>query len=355
MVILDQNSWGRRPEAQEVVQGFLEKAKHKRREEEEQDAKRQISLGYCDNVWLSEEDSIIKTELTIEDNPLFVINSFKEKSRHYQRQIRTVDGKILTQQVRVGQRKDSPRAFGVLKEKHQEALYKLIDLWQRTGCKLALVSNRPRAMLATSSYQLAKSLCGNDSSPSYKYTRSIIEDLESIPISIENAFTRNGISFMEFTVLNVEWHGGGSLNRGSSKVVILFSSMITEGFMHGHVKAFSLETYLNLDSSRTNKCSSAKLLHRIFDRELATKEKYNIALAPLMERLGMKRYQHKSQRKQKIAPALASLSNSLIIADTYRVSLELRLSRDGKDYVLVGIKQPKEFSDSHHLELPVCI
>lgn len=319
----------------------VNKAKLEKQRREKRETKRQIELGYCDNVWLAEDSEIIKTELTLEDNPLFVVNSSKETSREYRRQIKTPKGDLLIQKVRIGRRKGSSKELGVLKQKDQEALYKLIELWQKKGCKLTLVDKRPRAILTTTAYELAMSFCGGDSGPSYDYMRSTIEALTTIPIYVENGFTRKGIleKWVEFTIMSVEWRGEGSGFGGhSSQVDIIFSSVITDSFMHGHVKPFSLAAYMELDNSKRNRCSAAKLLHRILDRELATKSQYNAALVPLFERLGMSAYKHKSQRKQKMQPTIDSLNKSLILADTHKVSVTLRPSRDRRDYVLVATK-----------------
>lgn len=324
-----------------IAKRRVDKAKLEKQRRERRETKRQVELGYCDNVWLAEDNEIIKTELTIEDNPLFVVNSSKEMSREYRRQIKTPKGELLIQKVKIGQRKGSSKKLGVLKQKDQEALYKLIELWQKKGCKLTQVDKRPRAILTTTAYELAMSFCGSDSGPSYDYVRSTIEALTTIPIYVENGFTRKGIleKWVEFTIMSVEWRGEGSgFGGGSSQVDIIFSSVITESFMHGHVKPFSLATYMELDNSKKNRCSAAKLLHRILDRELATKSQYNAALVPLFERLGMKEYKHKSQRKQKIQPTIDGLNKSLILADTHKVNVTLRLSRDGRDYVLVATR-----------------
>ena len=315
------------------------KAELKRRQREEHETKRQTELGYCDNVWLAKAESAVKIELVTEDNPLFVVNSYKAMSRSYSRPIKTSNGQNLTQKIQIGQRPGRKKQFGVLKQSHQEFLYFLVHLWQKGGCKLVNVDGHPRAVLNTTYYQLALAVCGNTSSKSYDYVRSALEDLESIPIYIENAFTREGIAHVTFIILNAEVRKEvQNTTRSLSQITILFSSVITESFIHGHVKTLSLETYMELDNNKRNRLSSTKLLHRILDRELATKNRYNVALVPLFERLGMSAYKHKSQRKQKIQPTIDCLNKSLILADTHKVSVTLRLSRDGKDFVLVAIK-----------------
>lgn len=326
--------------ASQMADALIKEAKDKRKKKNQENLERQIRQGYCDQVWPSKNNDIIKIGLITEENPLFVINEFKDKKRRYERQIqiRTSHGKqILTQRVIIGQRKDSTKTFGVLTQKHQESLYRLTDLWQRAGCKLASINGNRHAILDVSAYKLTKALCGNDSALGYANMRAIIEDLQTIPITIENAFTHTGISKIdEFTILNVEWHTKQNKKRTTSQARIQFASGVTDGFIYGRVKPISFKTYLGLRKNRKHRFSTAVLLYRILDDELATKDSYHITLQSLLKRLGMLPCEYKSQRKQRLISAFKDVDQSLILEDTHKVVLELSLSKDASqdDYVL---------------------
>ena len=324
---------------------------------EANEEKRQVRLGYCDTIAPASIPGNIKTELTSEKNPIFVANSFQGSSRQYERKIIADDGQEITQRISIGQAKGDKQTHGVLKQKHQEALYHLFNLWVRSGRKVTQIGGRTRAVLETSAYQLAKAVCGSDSSKGYSYTRSVIRSLALVPICIENAYTRSGISEseLEFTVLNgFEWRTKtkkqeNGIERKDSSVYIQFSSITTKGLMHGHVKTFSLETYLELGKSKRRNGFLAKMLYSLLDHELATKDTYNICLEELFTRLGLHAYKYKSKRKEKMHQAIGDLNGRKIRAGSYCLNTCLRLSKDGSDYVLMAWRS--QVVPTHQLSL----
>ena len=309
---------------------------------ETNEEKRQLSLGYCDTITPTSVPGNIKMELTSEKNPIFVANSFQGSSRQYERKIVADDGQELTQRISIGRAKGDKQAHGVLKQKHQEALYHLFNLWIQSGRKITQVGGRTRAVLETSAYQLAKAVCGSDSSKGYSYTRSVLRSLAHVPICIENAYTRTGISEseLEFTVLNgFEWRTKtkkqeNGVEQKDSSVYIQFSSIATKGLMHGHVKSFSMKTYLGLGKSKRRNGFLAKMLYSLLDHELAAKDTYHIRLEELFTRLGLHAYKYKSKRKEKLHQAIGDLNGKNIRAGTYCLNVHLRPSKDGNDYVL---------------------
>jgi hypothetical protein len=321
-----------------------------KRIEVSREVENQKMAGQCNIVPfpVSDPTKKIRTELTIERHAFFVSNTYKGNSRVYDREIRDPEtGEPIIQRIMIGcTPENSRREYGVLRQVHQEVLYKLFSLWADQGYKITEIAEFHYGSITTSAYQLVKYLCGRDSVNDYNWVRTILRDMEHTPIVIKSAYTWQGVQDLnDFCILKTEWCGipidKNTLRPktdGESKVQILFSSYITQGFLRKNIKSFAMNPYLCLkDKGRKG---LAKLLYSMFDYELANKEEYHISLSSLADRLGTTKYKFKSLQRQKMEPSIKSLNGALILDSKFKLAVSLRDSQRKNDFVLDAKRIP---------------
>lgn len=310
----------------------------------------QKKAGMCNIVPfpVSDPNKKIRTELTIERHAFFVSNTYKGNSRVYDREIVDPEtGEPIIQRIMIGcTPENTKREYGVLRQVHQEVLYKLFSLWAEQGYKITEVTGFHYGSITTSAYQLVKYLCGRDSVNDYNWVRTILRDMEHTPIIIKSAYTWQGIQDLnDFCILKTEWCGipidkdtMRPKTDSESKVQILFSAYITQGFLRKNIKSFAMQPYLSLkDKGRKG---FNKLLYAMLDYELANKEEYHISLSNLADRLGTTKYKFKSLQRQKIEPSIQSLNQVLILDGKYKLQVSLRDSQKKDDFVLDAKRIP---------------
>ena len=319
---------------------------------------KQIELGSCNITPLPcVATQPFRSDLTVEQNSLFVANRYK--GNHFTRTwtIKHPDlGEPVLRKVTVGKVHAKDRARGILKQTHQDAFYRLLQLWAEYGYSLGTVDGSTYGTFTTSSYRLVQAIRGDDSSTEYQRTQSILRDLAATPIVLENVYTWQGFrDRLECTLLNgVSWKEckvDSKTRRpklgGKSEVTILFSDMVTESFLHKHVKTLLGEPYQSLASKgRGGRGELARLLYPYLDAQLAKKDSFHIRLKALAERFGFSSHQYKSYRKRKFDPAVRILNGKLIQSENYRLRISLKESADGTDYVLTAKRE-----QNRHLKL----
>lgn len=276
-----------------------------------------------------------RVELTIEQLPLFVVNAYKGELRTMTLKLTLADGETVDQSFTVG-----AKGYGVLKQSHQEAFYKLLQMWGEKDYPLI----GDLGVLELTAYELVELLRGDDAEHHYRRTKELLRDLSSIPLSLRNVHTRRGVYNVEdFTLIhldtwserNVDTSTGRPKEGGQSKVRILFSRFVTEGFLRGHVKALMLGAYQALGEDNTGRRAEvARLLYPVLDRELATKERYHCRLVPLAERLGLVPQRYKAIRVRPFAHAVSLLNGQPILGERHALQVTLMESADRADYVL---------------------
>jgi len=126
----------------------------------------------------------------------------------------------------------------------------------------------------------------------------------------------------------------------NSRVTILISSRVTEGFLNKHIKALLGKPYKTLREGRHGRPSEiARLLYPFLDGQLASKDEYHCKLTLLAERFGLRADPRKSYRQKQFATAVAALDGKAIQGERCMLRVRLELASDGKDYVLVACRQ----------------
>lgn len=329
-------------------------AKHVKHWEAAQERKRtelietQRKAGRCNITPMpSVATKPFRTELYTETLPVFVANSFRGKSRSWERELRHPEsGEPVLDRLIVGRGFGDETGCGVLRQTHQEIWYQILKLWNDRAYSVVTNGAATYGYLALSAYELVRTLRGSDGAEHYRRVRTLLKDLSRIPICREQHYLwRDELDQAEFTLLaSVEWRGRAlnprtriPLPHGRSEVVILLSRFVTERFLEHRVKPLLLEPYLELAGKRPGRSNQlAPLLYPKLDRELAQKDTFHKKLAPLFAELGLRAYRHKSQRKVKISPALKALNGQPICNERFTLCVELTESADGSDFVLVA-------------------
>ncbi len=319
----------------------------------------QIRQGRCNIIPMRRTQTRpFRSEIGIERTPIFVSSSFKGDWREYRRVVtdpRT--NEPIEQVVRVGRKHKTDRPRGVLQQVHQELFFKLLALWDRAGYPIYAPNDgadcTAMGYLVTSAFELVKFASGGKYN-GYRYTRirSLLADMAAIPIVREHHYLhRDVVDVDEFTLLyGADWTGrnidrstGVPLGGGRSEVRIVFSPLVTLGFMRQEHKPLLLGTYLSLGADgRGRRAELARLLYPLLDHELARKPAFHCKLATLAERLGCRVFKYRSQRRQQFQGAVQALNGLPILSEKFRLRLALEESKDSTDWILRASRDGQE-------------
>jgi len=291
-----------------------------------------------------------RTELTVEQNSLFVSNNYRGQS--FVREevgVHPETGRQILRRMTVGQTHADDRPRGVLRQQHQDAYFKLLELWGNSGYPLGAVRGKRYGIIRASAYEIVTKIYGGfDNVRAYRRTRELLRDLQAIPIVLENVYShgRNLKDREEFTLLSeVAWSEknvddeGVPARDGRSLATIMLSSMVTEGFLARHFKVLLGQPYDALGASgRGRRSEIARLLYPFLDAQLVEKPVYEASLDFLAQHFGLQRYAHRSKRKEKFVTAINALKGKPILEGHFALRLELIEQRD--DYVLRATRGP---------------
>lgn len=285
-----------------------------------------------------------RSELTIERNPLFVVNGFK--GTFFERSSPTLDpatGEVVFSRLIVGKMHPRDEGHGVLRQAHQAALYRLLQLWDRAGYPLIRDVRpdggvREMGVVHTTPYELVTMICpGDDSADAYTRARRLLSELRQTPIYLENVQTWAGwlpdVSFyllgeMDWRTRRVDRKTGRPDSRTTSSVVIQFSEFITSAFQSGYFRVLLGQQYDATSSSQGRKRGElAPLLYAHLDEKLDHDAEYRVSLRELSERFGATRYEQKSRQRSQFAAALRTLQGTLLHQSSCKLQLELEETR----------------------------
>jgi len=331
----------------------FEKIQERATEEAKADQRRELLKqqreGRCNLIPLPQvATQPFRAELVLESHPLFVVNAFKGDHFTYERTVYHPDSREpIVQSVRIGKLDASDKkSYGVLKQSHQQVFYKLLKLWGEQGYPL----DGSYGVVSTTVYDLVKALRGDDAAHHYQRVRRLLHELASIPICYENAYTWQGLQDLEefrlvgdirWVVRKLDKQTLRPRPGGTSKVEILISKTVTEGFLNKHVKQLLWQPYSSLGSEGSGRRAElARLLYPLLDHELANKDTYHVALTSLARRFGMVPQRYRSDRRRPFVQAIRPLNGKEILGSRYKLDVKLVDSKDGEDYVLIARRAP---------------
>jgi hypothetical protein len=290
-----------------------------------------------------------RSDLTIEQNSLFVSNQYKEEFFVRETTVpHPESGEPVVRRLTVGKFSKRGKARGVLKQTHQDFFYRLLKLWADRGYELGTnIKGKRRGAFTMTVYDFVKALRGDDAGHHYERVQELLGDLESIPIILENGYTWQGLTDRtRFTLLDSTWIERGVDRKtrlpkkgGKSEVQIFFSEEVTESFLSGHVKTLLGAPYEALGTRKGRRSEISRLLYPFLDAQLYTKKSYHSKLAALAERFGFPKYNKKARRHQQFKLAVYELNGQSVLSEKYVLRVKLEVSSDGKDYVLVATRE----------------
>lgn len=281
------------------------------------------------------------SELSLERHLLFVVNSYKEDFRILRQEVRDpTTGEPVEQVVLIGKTsEEDERSYGVLKEVHQDVWYRLLWLWNKQDSP---ITAEGKPCIETSAYELVRLLRGDDSEHHYRRAKELIHQLASIPIVLRNVYTWQGLRDVEHfrLIADYDWRERKVDKRGRggmSRVRIVLAQHVGDGFLAEHAKPLPLSVYESLGA-----VAVARLLYPFLDHKLASRGSYNVRLATLAERIGLRYYAHRSKRLEKFQPALRALEGQPIQGDRYRLRVSCAESKTDGDYVFVAKRESRQ-------------
>lgn len=305
------------------------------------DVQAQKDDGRCALIPFPVKENKVRSELTIERHALFAANTFKEDFRRYERKIRNPHtGEQFLFRIEIGDSED--RGRGVLKQKHQEAFYKLSQIWAEQEYKVEQDRRSAFGSIELSVYDLVHRLKGNDSGQNYKKVLQLLKEMSSIRINIKRLnLKEDTCDIQDFTILSYEWHARSFSENtlrprsdGESLVHIRFSDFITDNFLRKNVKSLMLSPYFSLKDKAGK--GIAQLIYTMLDYELASKNVFHITLTNLSNRLGLTQYKYKSDRKRKLEPVIKQVNGKIILDAEYIIHADLEETEDKRDWILVA-------------------
>ena len=272
---------------------------------------------------------------------LFAPDGSKLNCREFKVRTRHQDEDII-QTIRIGDHfAEAGQGYGILKARHQRLLFALQELWQNQGGRLARVDGIRRGVVCASSWELEEILFGSHGGRQKRILRSLIQQLSSIPVSIDNYIGSDGnLTDLDLTGLisGAEFRGasrGSKSQLGFPWVEIYLSSVITRAFEQSAVKPLNLRVLGDL------KGDVAALLYPKIDYYLATNSETEMRLDGLVEKLGLQNAQMNkpSYRRAKFQPVIEELNGKPLSKEGFVISAKLVPTADGRDHKLVATRK----------------
>ncbi|MGH7249403.1 MAG: replication initiator protein A [Minisyncoccia bacterium] len=298
--------------------------------------------GKCNLIPFPAKENKTRSDLTVERHSLFAANTFKGDFRSHERKIRNHETReTSTLRVEIGDRDGQVR--GVLKQKHQEAFYKLSQMWAKQNYQIKHVGNSSFGYIEVSAYELTQKLRADDGGKTYKEVMLLLKEMSSIRIDIRKIHVDGTCDIKNFALLSYESHATyfneGTLKTrtgGESRIHIIFSDFVTNSFLRKDIKTLMLDPYFKLKDKGRKGVS--QLLYTMLDYELSTKEKFNISLVNLSKRLGITQYGFKSKRKQVLQGSIDTVNGSLILDEKHKIHCHMVESEDERDWILIATR-----------------
>jgi len=284
----------------------------------------------------SEEDSpslpdIVRSELNLEQNAVFTVSTYREKSRTVIRTLKTQDG-TMERRVEIG-KTTGGQEVGVLTTTHFKVYLALLEFWEKAGKPV----NKP---VHFTILRILKRLKLSNSGGNYETILKAIAGLRDVPVRFTDSFMSKDGTFKSTGHLSVLSYLHTYEKKARTK-----SGEQTYGYgefqFDNHILMSLIENFthpLRLDviTEFTMHRDLAILLYTYLDRQLAFKRKFEIGLGRLYDQLDLSQsyIKYPSQRKSKIDPVLEQIQDKEL--STGKLSYcKIERTADGKDYKLV--------------------
>jgi len=300
-------------------------------------------------------NAIVRSELNLEQNNIFTVSTYREKSREITSKEIMPTGEITERKITIGKTADGLET-GILTTHHFKVYLSLVELWEKAGKP----TNEP---VHFTTLKIIKRLEMRDSGEDYNHLKRWLRNLRQVPITFMNSFyipgTSEHVDLADVTILNhlhiYERKRVGRQNKTRGYGEFRFDDHILENLINNHTHPLRLD----IINSFTKHRDLAILLYTYIDRNIAFKDKYEIGLEKLFEHLDLSQnhVKYPSDRKRVLDPVLEQLKSKELSTGILSYA-EILKTADGKDYKLVCRKKPftKELKDQpEQLTLPIGI
>jgi hypothetical protein len=290
---------------------------------------------------LKKRTRIVRSELNLEQNPVFTVSNYRGKSREIITKRRLPSGEVNESKIIVGKTVDGFEV-GVLTTNHFRIYLALIKLWEEAGRPI----NEP---VHFTTLKILKAIGLSDTGPNYETVKRTLRNLVQIPITFENAFfvpvqdsEKGGYESLEdFHILSelyiYERKKVGKKKKTRGYGEFQFSSPIIKSLVNNYSHPLRLDVIRSFKKHR----DLAILLYTYIDRSLAFRDQYEILLINLFDLLDLsqRHVKYPSGRKRVIEPALEQLEGKDLSTGILSYC-RVHKTADGKDYKLICRRAP---------------
>ena len=280
---------------------------------------------------------IVRSELNLEQNSIFTVSTYREKSREIAVREVAPNGDVIERKAIIGRMADGIET-GVLTTYHFKVYLALIGLWEKEGRPIQEPVN-------FTSLRVMRHLGMTDSGEEYRHFKRWLRNLRQIPITFINSFRAPGATehtdLADITVLNhlriYERKNVGKDKKTRGYGEFRFDDHILTNLIGNYTHPLRLDVIRSFKRHR----DLAILLYTYIDRNLAFKNKYEVGLEKLFGHLDLsqRHVKYPSDRKRVIDPVLKELQDKPLSTGTLS-GCHIVKTEDGRDYKLVCCKEP---------------
>ena len=277
------------------------------------------------------QPEFVRSELNLEQNAVFTVSTYREKSRAVTRTYVT-DAGTMERKVVVGEMPDGSQV-GVLTTTHFKVYLALLELWEKAGRPV----DRPVHFTVL---KMLKRLNLVDGGTNYQTVTRALGTLRATPIRFIDSFLNNDGEFKSTGYLSVlsylDIYEQKRRTKKGNKVYGYGEFKFDDHILMSLAGNFTHPLRLDIITGFTKHRDLAILLYTYLDRQLAFKRKFEIGLTKLYRQLDLSdRYMaYPSQRKGKIEPVLEQITGKELSTGKLS-SCVIEKTTDGKDYKLV--------------------
>lgn len=281
--------------------------------------------------------ALVRSELNLEQNCVFTVSTYRNKSREVVRREVMPSGDIVERRVIVGRTADGAET-GILTIHHFKVYLALIEFWEKAGKPVG-------DKVHFTTLRLMKRLEMKDSGEEYRRLKRWVRSLRQTPVTFINSFYTPGAAehtdLADVTILNhlhlYERKDLGKQKKTRGYGEFRFDDHIVENLINNHVHPLRLDVI----KSFTKHKDLAILLYTYIDRNIAFKDSYEIGLEKLFEHLDLSQghVKHPSDRKRVLDPVLEELRGKEL-STGFLSYAQIHKTADGNDYKLVCRKKP---------------
>jgi hypothetical protein len=289
------------------------------------------------NIIQKKKTPIVRSELNLEQNSVFTVSTYHEKSREVSVTEISPHGEVYERKAIIGKTADGMET-GILTTHHFKIYLALIKFWEDAG--------RPvNDTIHFTILKIIKCLGLADSGSNYERIKRWLRNLRQIPLTFVDSFyvpeVAEHIDLTDITILNhlrvYERRNTGRSNKTRGYGEFQFDRYILQNLVNNHSHPLRFDV---INSFKKHQDMSI-LLYTYIDRNLAFKDKYEVGLEKLFEHLDLSQNYVKfpSHRKAKLDPVLDEIRGKELSTGILSHA-DIQKTVDGQDYKLVCRKKP---------------